>query len=211
MDKRRKDTVSELPSEHWQTVWDGKDPSTTSWFQQTPSLSLELITANAPDATSVVDIGSGRSTFVAQVLSSGVTRMEVLDIARQAVDAAAADAGHPAGVTWTVADISAHRFDETFDVWHDRAVFHFLTDVAQRDGYRQALRSGTHIGSTMVVATFAEDGPEYCSGLPVQRYSADSLAAEFPGFEVIDDRHEDHVKPDGTTQHFQYLVLRRTA
>ncbi|MEZ5340234.1 MAG: class I SAM-dependent methyltransferase [Acidimicrobiales bacterium] len=197
-------------STHWNNVWDGRDPATTSWYQAESTVSLRLIEAYSeiPNA-SIVDIGSGRSALIPRLLETGARAIEVLDISRSAVDAAAADLDWPVAVRFTAADVTTHRFDQAFDVWHDRAVFHFLITEEQRDGYREALLSGTRGGSIVVLSTFASDGPESCSGLPVCRYSSSDLAAEFPGFVLLHDEIDEHRKPDGETQRFQYVVLRR--
>ena len=198
-------------AEHWNTVWSDKDPTTVSWFQPTPTVSLRLIADYGPSPLcSIVDIGSGASRLVTELIAAGVPDIEVLDIAAPALSAAAEQAGYPTNVTWTIADVAAHRFDRTFDVWHDRAAFHFLNEIEQRAGYLDALRSAVAIGGIAIIATFADDGPESCSGLPVSRYSAAELAAEFPGFELLHEEREDHVKPDGEPQKFQYVVLRRS-
>ena len=199
-------------AEHWNTVWNDKDPAAVSWFQPTPTVSLRLIADFGPSPlASIVDIGSGASRLVTELIAAGVPDIEVLDIAASALATAAAQAGHPTNVTWTVGDVTTHRFDRTFDVWHDRAAFHFLNDVEQRAGYLEALRTAVDVGGIAIIATFADDGPEFCSGLPITRYSARKLAAEFPGFELLHEEREDHAKPDGEIQKFQYIVLRRVA
>ncbi len=198
-------------AEHWDKVWSVKEPADVSWYQQEPAASRRLILQFGPSPlTSVVDVGGGASSLAELLTESGVERVEVVDIAESALAHAAARLGPSAAVTFTVGDVTRHRFVTAFDVWHDRAVFHFLTEADDRAGYVEALQSAIDIGGIAILATFAADGPEMCSGLPVRRYSAESLSAEFEGFDLIHQETEDHAKPDGETQKFQYVVLQRT-
>lgn len=195
---------------HWDKVWTERDPADVSWYQPQPAVSLRLIIEFGPSPlTSVVDVGGGASSLAELLLENGVERVEVLDIAESALAHAAARLGQGACVQWTVGDITSHRFSTPFAVWHDRAVFHFLVEASDRAGYLEALRSAIGVDGIVVLATFASDGPEICSGLPVRRYSAASLANEFDGFDLIHQENEEHTKPDGEMQRFQYVVLRR--
>lgn len=177
-------------------------------------MSLDLIQRAAPDRTSaIIDVGGGASRLVGGLLDAGYRHITVLDLAPDALALARAHAGEQANsVRWMAADIlSAELPAAAYDVWHDRAAFHFLTDKSDRTRYvaqaERALRPGGHV----VMATFAPDGPLRCSGLDVVRYSAESLAEELgAGFQLLDTVRDDHQTPSGTVQRFQYSLLRTT-
>jgi trans-aconitate methyltransferase len=198
---------------HWETVYTTKGEDEVSWFQQDPAPSLELIGLARPTPESaIVDIGGGASRLVDSLVARGFRHVAVLDISQAALDAARARLGEAASkVEWVVADVTRWSPTHTFDIWHDRAAFHFLVDPADRAAYvarmKQAVRPGGHV----VIGTFAIDGPEKCSGLPVNRYDAASLAEELgEGFELVDSRRQDHSTPWNATQRFQFCVFRRT-
>jgi SAM-dependent methyltransferase len=159
-----------------------------------------------------VDVGAGASSLVDRLLDAGYTDVTVADISPAALDVARARLGDRAGlVTWLVADARGLRVPETVDVWHDRAVFHFLTDAADQDAYLGALRAALRVGGHAVMATFSPEGPERCSGLPVERYDGVKLARRFgPDFELVRSFTKAHATPSGGTQSFTYAVLRRT-
>ncbi len=164
-----------------------------------------------PVSTPFVDIGGGASNLVDALLARGWSDVTVVDIAASALAAAKVRLGKAAArVQWEVADITGWQPSRRYGVWHDRAVFHFLTAQEQRTAYRDALISGTAPGSLVVIATFAPDGPEKCSGLPVQRHDAASLAEALgEDFELLDDWHEEHLTPWGSAQKFIWCVFRR--
>ena len=198
--------------DHWETVYTTKDETEVSWFQDSPSPSLELIEALKPakDA-SVIDIGGGASRLVDGLLERGFRRVTVLDISQAALDLACLRVGRRASeVQWIVDDVTAWEPTRRFDIWHDRAAFHFLVEEADRAAYiarlKQALRPGGHA----IIATFAPDGPEKCSGLPVYRTDAAGLAKELgEGFTLVDSRRHDHATPKNSSQHFQFSVFQR--
>jgi len=200
------------PADHWRDVYARKRPDEVSWYQPSPEPSLAALDrlGASPDL-SLVDVGGGASTLVDALLDRGWRDLTVLDIAEPALAASKERLGDAARqVQWVVADARAWRPGRAFDVWHDRAVFHFLTGADDRAGYRRAMLEGTHPASHVVMATFAPDGPAMCSGLPVQRYDAGSLAAELGGaFAPLADWRETHRTPRGANQQFQWLVLRR--
>ena len=200
--------------EHWQSVYRDKAPAQTSWFREHLDASLRLLDGlHLPAATPVIDVGGGRATFVDDVLARGFFDVTVLDIAEPALRDARERLGPSAArVTWLVADIiEAQLALARFGLWHDRAVFHFLVDADARQRYVAQAARAVRPGGYAIVATFAADGPERCSGLPVRRYGAAQLAAEFhPAFERVGDAREEHNTPWGTTQPFTYVVLRRT-
>jgi SAM-dependent methyltransferase len=199
--------------DHWHDVYAAKSPDEVSWFEASPSSSLKAIDRLGPDrARSIVDVGGGASSLADALLDRGWRDITVLDIADTALAASQERLGpRAAAVNWLVADIRVWSPGRTFEIWHDRAVFHFLTDPGDRAGYKSALEAGTKSGSQVIIATFAVDGPEKCSGLPVQRYDAKSLAAELgPGFHSVEDWHETHMTPWGAPQAFQWALFVRT-
>ncbi|MBS0517281.1 MAG: class I SAM-dependent methyltransferase [Proteobacteria bacterium] len=197
---------------HWEQVYAARRAEAVSWYQPQPAQSLALIEAASPDhAASVIDVGGGASTLVDALLARGFSDLTVLDIAAPALAQAKARLGKDAGrVAWIAADITAWRPPRTWDIWHDRAVFHFLVERAAQDAYIAALGAATRPGATVVLSTFALDGPEKCSGLPVQRYDAERLAARLgPGFRLAGQAAERHRTPGGAEQSFVYAVLKR--
>ncbi|WP_020696392.1 class I SAM-dependent methyltransferase [Reyranella massiliensis] len=197
---------------HWEDVYTAKAETAVSWYQRHAVQSLQMIAAAAADRTvPVIDIGGGASTLVDDLLAEGYGDITVLDVAEAALAKSKARLGAAASkVSWIVADITQWKPPRHYRVWHDRAVFHFLTDTPRQDAYIAALEAATEPGATAIMATFALDGPEKCSGLPVQRYSPQTLAARLGrSFRLIDEARETHKTPGGSDQHFSYSVLRR--
>lgn len=197
---------------HWEDVYAAKRETAVSWYQSHPVKSLELIDVASPDRTaSVIDVGGGASTLVDDLLARGFTDLTVLDIADTAIDRARQRLGNAAGkVRWIAADITQWRPDRTWDIWHDRAVFHFLTERGQQNTYVSTLAAATPPGATVIIATFALDGPEKCSGLPVQRYGPAELAERLgSSFAPVSSSREVHRTPSGAEQAFWYGVFRR--
>lgn len=197
---------------HWQNVYATKGEAEVSWFQDRPTISLDLIRAAAPDhGAAIIDVGGGASRLVDTLLQDGYRDVAVLDLSANALDTARKRIGPAASkVDWIVADATTWRPAKTYDVWHDRAAFHFLTDPEDRAAYVERLRSAVAPGGQIIIATFAPDGPEKCSGLPVQRHDSASLAAELgPGFELVETRSEIHRTPWDSTQSFQFSRFRR--
>lgn len=198
-------------SAHWEQVYQTKGPDQLSWFQAEALLSRQLIERVAPDrAAAVIDIGAGASTLVDGLVASGYRNLTVLDLSPTALAIAQQRlGGGAAAVSWRTADVLAAVFaGGTFDVWHDRAIFHFLTDPADRARYLAQVRHAVRPGGHVLVATFAEDGPTRCSGLEVVRYSPDTLHAEFgAGFRLLESHREIHTTPAGTTQAFTYCTI----
>jgi SAM-dependent methyltransferase len=195
-------------AEHWEAVYQKADEQ-LSWTQAQPRTSLELIREALP-AGSVIDVGGGSSPLVGMLLESGYT-VAVLDISSAALERSRQRLGARAGaVRWITADVTAAPELGTFDLWHDRAVFHFLMEAEQRAAYIALLRRTIPAGGSAIIATFDLDGPERCSGLPVRRYDAASLARELgTGFELIRSLREMHTTPWGAKQSFQYSLFRR--
>lgn len=197
---------------HWNAVYSRKAEAQLSWHQSDPSTSLEFMEeAGLTAATSVIDIGAGTSRVVDALISRGLTDLTVLDLSEAALDATRSRLG-PDGntVTWIASDITLWRPVRTYDVWHDRAVFHFLVEPEDQSAYIECLSSGLATGGHAIIATFAPDGPQTCSGLPVARYSPESLAVALrEGFALIDQRFHSHTTPWGQPQSFQYSLFRR--
>lgn len=197
---------------HWQNVYATKGEGEISWFQNSPAISLEMIRASNSDrAAAIIDIGGGASRLVDALLQDGYRDLAVLDLSAHALDAAKKRIGTAASaVDWIVADATIWQPAKTYDVWHDRAAFHFLTDPRDRAAYVERLRSAIAAGGHVIIATFAPDGPEKCSGLPVQRHDSASLSGELgPEFELVEARSETHETPWHSTQAFQFSRFRR--
>lgn len=198
---------------HWQSVYTIKSEAQTSWYRPHLDHSLRLIDSlHLAAAAPVLDVGGGRATLVDDLLARGHTDVGVLDLAAAALDAARQRMG-AAGVQvrWLCADIlEADLPAAHYALWHDRAAFHFLIDAAARDAYVARAAHAVRAGGHAIIATFAADGPERCSGLPVMRYAATALATCFaPHFECIADNREEHHTAAGATQPFTYVLLRR--
>lgn len=199
--------------EHWESVYQTKGRQQTSWFRPHLDESLRMIDALAPDRRlPVIDIGGGRATLVDDLLARGHDDVSVLDLSEAALAESRDRLGSRGdAVHWIAGDITTIELPVAhYGLWHDRAVFHFLDEAAQRRRYAALARRAVRPGGHLVIATFAPDGPEKCSGLPVCRYDADGLAAQFAeGFEPIADSRETHRTPFGSEQSFTYVALRR--
>lgn len=200
--------------QHWENVYATKAANSVGWYQEHAELSLELIksTGAAKDA-GIIDVGGGASTLVDDLLAEGYSDLTVLDLSGAALQAARKRLGQQADkVRWVEADVTqADLPANRYDVWHDRAVFHFLIAAEQRRAYVRAVQHAVKPGGHVIVATFAEDGPEQCSGLPVMRYRPHELHDEFGGaFELLDYRKDAHRTPSGTAQQFTYCRFRLT-
>jgi 2-polyprenyl-3-methyl-5-hydroxy-6-metoxy-1,4-benzoquinol methylase len=197
---------------HWESVYRTKGERDVSWFQERPEISLELIKATgiAPDA-GIIDIGGGASRLVDALLDAGFVNLTVLDLSESALAAAKARIGAPgAKVKWIAADITAWQPSEAYDLWHDRAAFHFLTEAKDRAAYAARVSRAVRAGGHVIIGTFALDGPERCSGLPVVRHDAASIAAILgPSFTLVETRKHAHRTPMDTVQRFQFSRFRR--
>ena len=192
---------------HWENIYGSKAEAQVSWFQETATTSLELL--HHPSVTrdsAIIDVGGGASRLADALLDRGHTDLTVLDLSGAALAAARKRLGaRAAAVRWIEADITQWTPSTAYDAWHDRAVLHFLTEEADRAAYLRALRRGVKPGGLVVIASFALDGPEKCSNLPVQRYSPETLAALLgPEFKPLDSRTETHRTPGGNEQKFQF-------
>ena len=205
---------SAVRQSHWENVYGTKGEREVSWFQQNPSISLDLIDATgvAKDA-SIIDVGGGASRLIDVLLDRGFAALTVLDLSEKALATTKARLGSKAAkVHWIVTDVTKWEPAETYDVWHDRAAFHFLTEPDDRAGYAERVRKAVRLGGHVIIGTFAPDGPERCSGLPVMRHDAISLGQMLgSSFELIESRPHDHQTPMGGIQRFQFSRFRRAA
>lgn len=197
---------------HWEHVYESKAPDAVSWFAPHLVESLGYIRRACVDnAASIIDVGGGEATLVDDLLDAGYSRVTVLDISDKALDVCRDRLAHRAAqVTWLAADVLEHRFAaRSIDVWHDRAVFHFLIDPAQRQAYVHQVMRALKPGGFAIVGAFGPDGPTRCSGLPVARYSTDQLHDEFGGyFRLLDHGISVHQTPWGAAQQFVYCYCR---
>jgi SAM-dependent methyltransferase len=196
---------------HWDSVYETKDRDALSWYEDEPATSLRLLRDEAGATASVIDVGAGASFLVDSLLDAGVTDVTVLDVSDQALGQVRQRLGaRVESVTFLTADLLAWRPPRSYGVWHDRAVFHFLVDEADRQRYARVMREAVIPGGIAILATFALDGPTQCSGLLTARYDAASLSEIFaPDFAFVRSEREDHATPAGSVQPFTWVVLRR--
>ena len=199
-------------TEHWNQVYQTNPPDDVSWFQARPTTSLKLIEAcGVGKADGIIDVGGGASVLVDFLLDAGYSKLAVLDISAAALDHAKRRLGARAGaVDWLAADVTTFTPPRQFRLWHDRAVFHFLTDKADRQKYVEAMKRTLTPDGHAIIATFAIDGPEKCSGLSVCRYDAPAISAELGAeFQLVEQVNETHVTPWSTEQRFSYFRFAR--
>ncbi|MGA0342909.1 MAG: class I SAM-dependent methyltransferase [Arenicellales bacterium] len=196
---------------HWERVYSEKSVDQVSWFQHEPRRSLELIesSSTAKDAP-IIDVGAGASVLVDQLLLNGYTNLSVLDISKNALDISRRRLGKRATeVAWLVDDVTAFQPGRAFALWHDRAVFHFLTEPSQQAAYRSTLMRALASGGQAIIGTFAVDGPLRCSGLEIAQYDASRMQAVMGAdFTLLQESRESHVTPFGSTQNFAWFRLR---
>lgn len=198
--------------EHWNQVYHTKSPLEVSWYQPWPSVSLDLITlASLPSDAAIIDVGAGASMLVDALLEQGHSALTLLDLSRQALELTGTRLGATTGVQFLVADVLTADLPEAgYGLWHDRAVFHFLTRTADQVRYVHQAHRALAPGGFLVIGTFALDGPNRCSGLEARQYSAPSLSAVFsPLFQTVEARRQQHTTPGGQVQHFTFLLLQR--
>jgi SAM-dependent methyltransferase len=203
---------SESRQAHWQNVYTKKGENEVSWFQESPAPSLELIAqVGATLASAIIDIGGGASRLVDNLVELGFEDVTVLDLSEAALEAAKGRlGGRAAQVHWIVADATVWEPEKAYDIWHDRAAFHFLTEQRERAAYVARLEQALKVGGYAVIATFALDGPERCSGLPVVRYDPVSLSESLGcAFQLVHTQRNTHATPWGSDQSFQFSVFRR--
>jgi SAM-dependent methyltransferase len=197
---------------HWENVYTTKSEKEVSWFQETPAPSLELIAlTRLPVDAAIIDIGGGASRLVDDLLAREFRRLTVLDLSGAALAAAKERLGESgAEVQWVIADITKWEPKQTYDLWHDRAAFHFLTDHADQSAYVDRIKRAVKPGGYVVIGTFAPDGPERCSSLPIVRRDATTLVKILGSdFVLTDTRRHDHATPWGAVQRYQFSTFRR--
>jgi SAM-dependent methyltransferase len=199
--------------QHWEKIYSGKAPDTVSWYQKHAELSVRLIrNTGLGKHAAIIDVGGGASRLVDDLVADGYTDVTVLDLSKAALDVAKQRLGNNANaVHWMEGDVTRAAFPNyRFDIWHDRAVFHFLTNPEDRKAYVEQVMRAVRPGGHVIVATFAEDGPDKCSGLPVVRYQPESLHAEFGNaFLLVEHEKEAHHTPSGAVQQFVYCYCRK--
>lgn len=199
---------------HWESVYAETDPRTVGWYEPVLERSLELIgEAGLHRDAPILDAGGGASTLAAGLLDAGYTDITVADISPAALEHAKAELGQRADrVTWIAADLREHDLGRTYELWHDRAAFHFMVDPQDRAAYLDTLRRSLRPGGHVVLATFGPDGPTRCSGLPTMRYDATDLAALFAGeLELVSSSQDAHRTPSGNEQQYLHAHLRRSS
>jgi SAM-dependent methyltransferase len=197
---------------HWQQVYTEKGENQVSWFQERPTVSLELIEgARTKRSSAIIDIGGGASRLMDALVEKGFRDLTVLDLSESAVSIAKTRLGDRAAIVkWIVADVTRWEPSNAYDLWHDRAAFHFLTEVSDRMAYVERMTKALRAGGHAIIGTFALDGPERCSGLPVVRYDPAQLSAELgPSFALVGKRRDDHQTPWGSIQNFQFSIFKR--
>jgi SAM-dependent methyltransferase len=199
---------------HWQNVYATKPETAVSWFEERPEVSLELIDSTGLGREArVVDIGAGASRLVDALVTRGQAAVTALDVSAGALEITKQRLGAAADrVTWVVSDVLTWRPSEAaYDTWHDRAAFHFLTAPEDQAAYARLMARAVRRGGFAIIGTFAPDGPERCSGLPVARHDADDLSRLFAAdFALVQTRRHEHHTPGGAVQKFQFCVFRRT-
>ena len=203
------------PKNHWDKIYSTKSTDFVSWYQEHADRSLRLIhETGLPISASLIDVGGGASTLVDDLIGDGYSSVTVLDLSKAAISAARARIGDLAErITWIEENITDVVLpSEAYDLWHDRALFHFLTTRHERSAYISTLMHALKPDGYVIIATFADDGPLQCSGLPVMRYSPAELQAEIgPAFTLIREEREEHKTPSGALQKFIYCLFQRAA
>lgn len=198
---------------HWEQIYTTKPADGVSWFQQHAAQSLRLLrNTGVPLSAAIIDVGGGAATLVDDLVDSGYSNLTVLDVAGTALAKARARLGEKADrICWLEGDVTRIELrSEAYDVWHDRAVFHFLNRPADREAYVAQILHAVKPGGHVIIATFAEDGPQKCSGLPVVRYSPEQLGAELGArFDPVEQQRETHQTPFATSQKFIYCRYRK--
>jgi ubiquinone/menaquinone biosynthesis C-methylase UbiE len=190
---------------HWERVYLKHSPTEVGWYQVYPERSMKLIdNTGAGIDGSIIDVGGGTSKLCMHLLDQGYTKITVLDISGNSINRAKSQAGEKSDkISWIEADVTKYNFSEKYDIWHDRAVFHFLTGAEERRGYIDSLNQALKLNGDLIIATFSLKGPSKCSVLPVVRYSPETLQNELGNnYNLVEDFVEEHVTPSGIKQNF---------
>ena len=195
---------------HWETVYETKEPNQVSWTQEIPKISLDFINDfDLPKNAKIIDVGGGDSKLVDFLLDEGYTNITVLDISAKALDKAKTRLGKKAEtVNWIVSDITEFKPNTTFDLWHDRAAFHFLTSETEKKKYLEIIERS--VEEYLIIGTFSENGPKKCSGLDIQQYTEESLGSMLnDGFQKLSCVTQDHITPFETVQNFLFCSFKK--
>lgn len=197
--------------QHWDEVYTKNLPEEVSWFQKEPTASLQFIHNIGNKKSRIIDVGGGASTLTEHLLKSGYSNVAVLDISGKAIEYAKEKLTNQSDkVEWYIDDITKFVSPYPYDIWHDRAVFHFLTDKASRELYLKTLKNTVHSGGHVIIATFAKDGPTKCSGLDIVQYDSVSMQHELGDeFLLLENQFEAHQTPKGNKQHFIYFLFQK--
>tara|TARA_B100000029_G_C17532764_1_gene943842 strand:- start:510 stop:1121 length:612 start_codon:yes stop_codon:yes gene_type:complete len=197
---------------HWNNIYNKKSPNEVSWYQPTPNISLNLIESLKVDKNdSIIDIGGGASTFVDNLLKKQYEKVTVFDLSENALNHSRKRLNEEGEkIVWVVGDIIVHKFEKKYKVWHDRAVFHFLTTPEHQKKYIECLENFLENKGYLIISTFAEDGPLKCSGLEIVRYSKEELIKKMPdNLSLVQFQKETHISPTGKEQKFNYWVFQK--
>lgn len=197
--------------EHWESIYQTKKPNEVSWYQDKPNTSLKLIAeVGLGKNASIIDIGAGDSKLVDNLLDIGFRNITVLDISSTALEKAKKRLGNRAdAVKWVVSDLREFETSDRYDIWHDRAVLHFLTAEEDVNKYVEVIRRFLKPNGYLILSTFSENGPKRCSGLDIKQYSEDSVKELFSNFEHVKSFEEEHLTPLGASQIFIYSIFRK--
>lgn len=198
---------------HWEDVYQKKDIEEVSWYQPKAETSMDYIGSfGLKKDAKIIDIGGGDSFLAENLLSEGYTNISVLDISEAALDRARSRMGAKADkIQWIVADASEFSPSEKYDLWHDRATFHFLTEAGEIAGYLKTLKNSVKKGGYVLMGTFSEKGPEKCSGIKIKQYSLHDLSELLEnGFETMECKNVDHITPSGSVQNFSFCSFKKT-
>ena len=196
--------------QHWENRYTGTEPNNLTWYQPKPNQSLQWIHQYCQPQQALIDVGAGASTLTDHLLEDGYTNITLLDLSEQSLQQSRSRLGNKANkVKWITADITSWQPSQKYALWHDRAVFHFLTEAGDRTTYKQALAAGLQANGILIMATFAIGGPKKCSGLPIVQYNAKTLQTELGDqFQLLQSTQENHPTPAGNEQLFSWCVLR---
>ena len=201
----------ESQKQHWEQVYENKAFENVSWYQTIPQTSIDFLKqTNLPAHAKIIDVGGGESRLIDYLLQEGYIDTTVLDISEKAIQKKQTSLGGQASqVKWIVADIANFLPTKKYDFWHDRATFHFLTTQQDIDNYVNVIHQFVQNKGFLMIATFAKDGPEKCSGLPITQYNEADLVGKFQGFELVSCLHTSHTTPFDTTQNFVFCLFQK--